>query len=51
MDLMGGIVYDRPKKTGRPYIDNAPLGGMDAAERIQRLDLENLERVVLYPTL
>jgi len=51
MDRMGGIVYERPTRTGMAYVDNAPLGGMDAAERIQRLDLENLARVVLYPTL
>ena len=51
MDMVGGIFYERPEKTGMLYVDNAPLGAMDAAERIERLDLENLERVVLYPTL
>jgi predicted TIM-barrel fold metal-dependent hydrolase len=51
MDLMGGIVYEREPKTGSAYVDNAPLGAMDAKERIQRLDLENIERVLLYPTL
>ena len=29
----------------------APLGAMDPGERLQRLDLENLERAFLYPTL
>ncbi len=51
MDAIGGIVYQREKKTGSAYVDNAPLGAMDAAERLRRLDLENLERVFLYPTL
>ncbi len=50
MDRVGGIVYER-EETGSPYVDNAPLGAMDAEERIQRLDQENLERVFLYPTL
>jgi len=43
MDRIGGIVYD--------YVDQAPLGSMDAAERLQRLDIENIERSFLYPTL
>ena len=51
MDRLGGIVYERERKTGLAYVDNAPLGGMDPKERIQRLDLENLERAFLYPTL
>ncbi len=51
MDRMGGIVYERPVQTGSPYLDNAPLGAMDPVERLERLDLENIERVLLYPTL
>lgn len=51
MDRLGGIVYEREPKTGSPYLDNAPLGAMDAKERLQRLDMENIERVLLYPTL
>jgi predicted TIM-barrel fold metal-dependent hydrolase len=52
MDRVGGYVYERaPSGLGLAYVDNAPLGAMDAAERIQRLDLENLERAFLYPTL
>ncbi len=51
MDRLGGIVYEREKKTGLAYVDKAPLGAMDAAERIQRLDLEGIERAFLYPTL
>lgn len=50
MDRVGGIIHER-EPTGVPYVDNAPLGAMDPAERIQRLDLENLDRVLLYPTL
>ena len=51
MDRVGGIEYEREAKTGLLYVDNAPLGAMDAEERIRRLDLENLERAFLYPTL
>jgi predicted TIM-barrel fold metal-dependent hydrolase len=50
MDRVGGIVYER-EPTGLVYVDNAPLGAMDAHERIERLDLENLDRVLIYPTL
>ena len=51
MDRVGGIVYERERKTGLDYVDLAPLGAMDPAERMRRLDLENLERAFLYPTL
>ncbi|MCG8588130.1 MAG: amidohydrolase, partial [Proteobacteria bacterium] len=50
MDAWGGIVKER-EPTGLGYVDNAPLGGMDAKERLERLDLENIERVFIYPTL
>lgn len=50
MDRLGGISYER-EPTGLQYVDNAPLGAMDARERLQRLDLENIERAFLYPTL
>jgi predicted TIM-barrel fold metal-dependent hydrolase len=50
MDRLGGIVYER-EPTGSPYVDNAPLGAMDAAERVERLDQEGLDRCLLYPTL
>jgi predicted TIM-barrel fold metal-dependent hydrolase len=51
MDRVGGIVFERERKTGSAYVDQAPLGAMDAAERLERLDRENLERAFLYPTL
>jgi predicted TIM-barrel fold metal-dependent hydrolase len=51
MDRVGGIVYEREPKTGLLYNDLAPLGAMDPKERIARLDLENIERALLYPTL
>jgi predicted TIM-barrel fold metal-dependent hydrolase len=51
MDRVGGIVFERERKTGLDYVDLAPLGAMDPAERMKRLDLENLERAFLYPTL
>jgi len=50
MDRRGGIVFER-EPTGSPYVDMAPLGAMDPAERVRRLDLEGLERCILYPTL
>jgi len=51
MDRVGGHVYEREAVTGLKYVDLAPLGAMDPGERIQRLDMENLERAFLYPTL
>lgn len=50
MDMVGGVAYER-EKVGLAYVDNAPLGAMDAKERLQRLDLEHIERAFLYPTL
>ena len=35
----------------RRYMDSMPFGASDAAERIELLDQENLEKAVLYPTL
>src|SRR5262249_26684964 len=50
MDRIGGIESQR-EKTGLDYVDLAPLGSMDPTERLERLDLENIERSFLYPTL
>lgn len=50
MDRIGGIRYER-EPSGLLYVDTAPLGAMDARERMERLDLENIERTFLYPTL
>src|SRR5437899_1848835 len=36
---------------GLGYLDKAGLGAWDATERLERLDRENLELAVLYPTL
>ena len=52
MDMVGGIHYERGgPATGLDYVDGAALGAMDAKERVQRLDLEGFDRVLLYPTL
>ena len=51
MDRVGGYVYERKAETGLKYVDEAPLGAMDARERMHRLDMENLARAFLYPTL
>ena len=50
MDMWAGIVKER-EPTGLGYVDNAPLGGMDPKERIERLDIENIDRAFIYPTL
>jgi predicted TIM-barrel fold metal-dependent hydrolase len=51
MDRVAGHVYEREEKTGLRYVDEAPLGAMDPGERIARLEMENIARVFLYPTL
>ena len=50
MDAVGGFAYER-EPSGSAYLDNAPFGAMDPQERLRRLDIENLERAILYPTL
>ena len=50
MDQLGGFHVERDP-TGSGYVDNASFGSMDPKERLQRLDIENIERVFLYPTL
>jgi len=50
MDQLAGIEYKR-EPTGLGYVDNASFGSMDTKERLKRLDIENLERAFLYPTL
>ncbi len=50
MDRFAGIQCPR-EATGSGYVDNASFGAMDAKERVQRLDIENLEKAILYPTL
>ena len=50
MDSIGGYEFKRDP-SGSGYIDNASFGSMDPTERLARLDIENIERVFLYPTL
>lgn len=50
MDQLGGIEYQR-EPTGSGYVDNASFGSMNAKERLKRLDIENIECALLYPTL
>ena len=50
MDRLGGFIYER-EPSGSLYLDMAPLGSMDPTERLQRLDMENIQRAILYPTL
>src|SRR6516225_8502828 len=35
----------------RKYGENAPFGAMDAKERLQRLDKENLRAAIIYPSI
>jgi uncharacterized protein len=35
----------------RKYGENAPFGAMDANERVQRLDKENLRAAIIYPSI
>ena len=42
---------DAKRGPDRRYLDHIPYGGGDAAERLELLDKENLEQVVLYPTI
>ena len=35
----------------RKYGENAPFGAMDAKERVQRLDRENLRAAIIYPSI
>ncbi len=35
----------------RKYGENAPFGAMDAKERVQRLDRENLNAAIIYPSI
>ena len=51
MDRVAGHVYEREVTTGLKYVDQAPLGAMDPRERLERLDMENLAKAFLYPTL
>ena len=52
MDLIGGIPTPPARaRTGFGYLDNAGLGAWDATERLERLDRENLDLAILYPTL
>jgi predicted TIM-barrel fold metal-dependent hydrolase len=52
LGLMGamGDLEARPSPERR-YMDTIPFGAGNAAERIELLDRENLEKTVLYPTI
>lgn len=51
MDRIAGHVFERAAQTGLKYVDEAPLGAMDPKERLARIDMENIDRAFLYPTL
>ncbi len=50
MDMVAGFDFGR-EPTGNRYIDMASFGAMYPQERLKRLDMENIERTLLYPTL
>jgi predicted TIM-barrel fold metal-dependent hydrolase len=52
LGLLGAMgELDAKRGPDRRYMDHIPYGGGDAAERLELLDKENLEQVVLYPTI
>jgi len=52
LGLLGAMgETDAKRGPDRRYMDHIPFGGGNAAERIELLDRENLEKVVLYPTI
>jgi uncharacterized protein len=52
LGAMGEVTRDKgffdPR---RKYGENAPFGAMDAKERLQRLDKENLRAAIIYPSI
>ena len=54
LSALGGMgrAQDELRPTAeRTYVNCAPFGSMDAAERVKLLDQEKLAKAVLYPTL
>ncbi len=52
LGMLGAMGEDAAQLSAeRKYMDHIPYGGGDAAERIALADRENLEKVILYPTL
>jgi len=52
LGLMGAMGDETARPSpDRRYMDSMPYGAGDAAERIDLLDQENLEKTVLYPTI
>ncbi len=52
LGLLGAMgETDVRRSPERRYMDHIPYGGGDAAERLELLERENLEKTVLYPTL
>jgi len=52
LGMLGAMGEEAAKMSPeRRYMEHIPFGGGDAAERIELLDQENLEKVLLYPTL
>jgi predicted TIM-barrel fold metal-dependent hydrolase len=50
--MLGAMGEDASQMSAdRKYMDNIPFGGGDAGERLKLADQENLEKVLLYPTL
>jgi predicted TIM-barrel fold metal-dependent hydrolase len=51
MGFLAAMGEDMSKAKPRTYLEGAPFGSMNARERVQYLDQENLEMAVLYPTI
>jgi predicted TIM-barrel fold metal-dependent hydrolase len=48
---MGSTFEEREARSKVPYKDSIPFGGNDTKERLQLLDMEGLEKAIIYPTL
>jgi uncharacterized protein len=54
LSALGGMGREQDElrpNAERTYVNCAPFGSMDAAERVTLLDRENLAKAILYPTL
>jgi predicted TIM-barrel fold metal-dependent hydrolase len=52
LGAMGEVTRDKGSiNPYRKYGENAPFGAMDAKERLERLDRENLRAAIIYPSI
>ena len=51
LGVLGAMGQEVLPSADRLYMDHMPYGGCDAAQRVDLLDQEHLEKSVLYPTI